>query len=158
MNKGGMFMNAKKNKNRFEVTLTFVTWFAIFLVWFLVTNLREVSSLILPSPQEVWETFIAIVRNGYNNISIWQHLSDSFVRLFWAVAVAFVTAVPLGLLSGYFGKFRAVIDSIVQFYRPIPPLAYYALLILWMGIDDASKVTLLDLAAFAQSTLPALRQ
>ena len=149
MNKGGMFMNAKKNKNRFEVTLTFVTWFAIFLVWFLVTNLREVSSLILPSPQEVWETFIAIVRNGYNNISIWQHLSDSFVRLFWAVAVAFVTAVPLGLLSGYFGTFRAVIDSIVQFYRPIPPLAYYALLILWMGIDDASKVTLLYLAAFA---------
>ncbi|MFZ2917638.1 MAG: hypothetical protein WA035_04955, partial [Trichococcus flocculiformis] len=64
-------MNAKKNKNRFEVTLTFVTWFAIFLVWFLGTNLREVSSLILPSPQEVWETFIAIVRNGYNNISIW---------------------------------------------------------------------------------------
>ena len=48
MNKGGMFMNAKKNKNRFEVTLTFVTWFAIFLVWFLGTNLREVSSLILP--------------------------------------------------------------------------------------------------------------
>lgn len=55
------------------------------------------------------------------------------------------------MLSGYFGKFRAVIDSIVQFYRPIPPLAYYALLILWMGIDDASKVTLLYLACLLLS-------
>lgn len=142
-------MNVKKTKNRFEVTLTFVTWVTIFLLWFLVTNLYDVSSLLLPSPQEVWKTFITIVRKGYNNINLWQHLSDSFVRLLWAVGIAFVTAVPLGLLSGYFRKFRAIIDSIVQFYRPIPPLAYYALLILWMGIDDGSKVTLLYLAAFA---------
>ena len=52
-------------------------------------------------------------------------------------------------MSGYFDRFRAIIDSIVQFYRPLPPLAYYTLLILWLGIDESSKITLLFLAAFA---------
>ena len=40
-------------------------------------------------------------------------------------------------------------DSVVQFYRPLPPLAYYVMLILWLGIDESSKITLLYLAAFA---------
>ena len=142
-------MNVKQSKNPFEVTLTLLTWLIVIVLWFIFTNVGEMSSLLLPSPQVVWQTFMNIVKNGYGNVSLWQHLSDSFVRLFWAVSLAFITAVPLGLLSGYFSKFKAIVDSIVQFYRPIPPLAYYALLILWMGIDDGSKVTLLYLAAFA---------
>ena len=76
-----------------------------------------------------------------------RHLIDSFRRLFIAVGAAGLLAVPIGLLSGYLPKVRAVIDSLVQFYRPIPPLAYYALLIMWLGIEDESKITLLFLAA-----------
>ena len=62
---------------------------------------------------------------------------------------AIFSAVPLGLLSGYFNKVEAIIDSVVEFYRPLPPLAYYTLLVLWFGIDDTSKQILLFLAAFA---------
>jgi taurine transport system permease protein len=43
----------------------------------------------------------------------------------------------------------AIFDPIIEFYRPLPPLAYYALLVLWLGIDDKSKVALLFLSAFA---------
>jgi len=52
-------------------------------------------------------------------------------------------------LSGYFKKVEAIIDSIVEFYRPLPPFAYYTILILWFGIGDLSKEVLLFLAAFA---------
>jgi taurine transport system permease protein len=60
-----------------------------------------------------------------------------------------VTAVPLGLAAGYSSKLSAVLSPLVDFYRPLPPLAYYTLLVLWMGIDNSSKFALLYLAGFA---------
>ena len=64
-------------------------------------------------------------------------------------ALVVVTAIPLGLASGTNSKIRAIFDPLVEFYRPLPPLAYYTLLILWMGIENSSKVALLFLAGFA---------
>lgn len=129
--------------------ISVATWLIIIAVWFIATNTGLVSSQLIPSPQEVFSAFINIMKNGYNAIPFWKHLGISFYRLFVAVFFALLTAIPLGLLSGYFSKFRAVIDSLVNFYRPLPPLAYYMLLILWLGIDEGSKITLLFLASFA---------
>jgi taurine transport system permease protein len=132
-----------------ESWLTSGTWLAVFLFWLLITSTGLAASVMVPSPQAVLRTFIGVVRNGYNNDPLWLHLGVSFKRLFLAFVLAIATGIPLGLLSGYSSKVRAVVDSIVQFYRPLPPLAYYTLLILWLGIDDKSKVTLLYLAALA---------
>ncbi len=155
-------MQEKKRKNKKRIIddvdaakktsakrLTILAWVVILLTWTLVTELRLVSSVMVPSPRDVWHTWVQILKNGYNNVSIWLHLAVSFKRLFLAFGLAVVTGIPLGLLSGYSTRIRAVVDSIVQFYRPLPPLAYYTLLILWLGIDDTSKVTLLYLAALA---------
>lgn len=142
-------MQSKKDFNKNHRMLTLLTWAFIFLVWFIITRFNLVSHLIVPSPGEVIQTFIAIVKDGYNGISLWEHLGISMLRLLIASLLAIVTAVPLGLFSGYFSKVGAVVDSIVQFYRPLPPLAYYVVLILWLGIDESSKITLLYLAAFA---------
>ncbi|SFC16033.1 taurine transport system permease protein [Alkalibacterium subtropicum] len=142
-------MKRQKMDTHLERALTLGTWVVILLVWVAATRSEGLSSHILPSPQQVWRALVQIMQEGYNQISLWQHLGDSFIRLFGSLFLAIITAIPLGLLSGFFPKFRAIIDSLVQFYRPIPPLAYYALLILWMGIEDGSKITLLYLAAFA---------
>lgn len=131
------------------IYLTVLTWFIIVGVWAAVTEFGVVDSVLLPSPTAVIRAFMRIAREGYNKTALWQHLLISFRRLFIAVFFAVITAVPLGLVSGYSKRFRAIIDSIVQFYRPLPPLAYYTLLVFWMGIDDSSKVMLLFLAAFA---------
>jgi len=141
--------NKKKEKKRIEKGLTISTWLIIFLAWYIITKIGVFSATLVPSPSKVWTAFLDILKNGYNRISIWIHLGVSFKRLLVAIGFAIVTAVPLGLLSGYFSKIEAVIDSIVEFYRPLPPLAYYTLLILWFGIDDSSKEILLFLAAFA---------
>ncbi|EOD01224.1 ABC transporter permease [Caldisalinibacter kiritimatiensis] len=136
-------------KNNIEKLLTIATWFIILGVWYLITKLELFSTTLVPSPYKVWITFINILEDGYNKVSIWIHLGASFKRLFGALGLAIITAVPMGLLSGYFSKIKAIIDSVVEFYRPLPPLAYYTLLILWFGIDDTSKIILLYLAAFA---------
>ncbi|MGX6977688.1 ABC transporter permease [Vagococcus elongatus] len=125
------------------------TWVTIVLVWLITTETGLISSSLVPSPSEVVMTFFDILKNGYNGISFWRHAGVSLSRLLISSSLALVTAIPLGLLSGYFVPVRGVVDSIVQFYRPLPPLAYYTLLILWLGIDESSKLTLLFLAAFA---------
>lgn len=140
-------MNGKKSGT--ERMITLATWVVLILAWYLVTRFQWVSSTLFPSPGKVWNTFLSILQNGYNRISLWAHLGASFQRLFTAMGLAILTGIPLGLLSGYFSKVRAVIDSVVEFYRPLPPLAYYTLLILWLGIDNESKIMLLYLAGFA---------
>jgi taurine transport system permease protein len=135
--------------NKIDKRLTFITWIIILGTWYVITRMGVFSSTLVPSPQRVWFTFLEILENGYNKNSLFMHLGASFRRLFLAMFFAVVTSIPLGLLSGYSNKVKSVVDSIVEFYRPLPPLAYYTLLVLWFGIDDTSKVILLFLAGFA---------
>ncbi|WP_321330093.1 ABC transporter permease [uncultured Ilyobacter sp.] len=140
-------------KKQFKITveqiMTTLTWIVILGGWYTITKFEIVSKTLVPSPSKVFTSFINILKDGYSGDSIWIHLWASFQRLFTALGLAIVTAVPLGLLSGYYKKVRAIIDSVVEFYRPLPPLAYYTLLVLWLGIDNTSKVTMLYLAGFA---------
>ncbi|MDY0276477.1 MAG: ABC transporter permease [Acholeplasma sp.] len=128
-----------------------IVWVVIIAIWFILTipALNLVNQSLIPSPMKVVNTFFDILKNGYNSIPFYKHLGASFGRLFLAIFLAIITAIPLGLLSGYVKKIETVISSIVEFVRPLPPLAYYMLLILWMGIGDTSKVVLLFIAAFA---------
>jgi taurine transport system permease protein len=136
-------------KTPVENTLTLLTILGIFLLWFLAARGHWVSEVMIPSPKSVYAAFINILHNDYKGISLGRHLSVSLGRLVSAFLMAVILAVPLGLASGYNKKIRAVFEPIVEFYRPLPPLAYYTLIVLWMGIDDSSKITLLLLAAFA---------
>lgn len=129
--------------------LTYLTWVVILAIWFVITNTGLVRSVLVPSPQQVVSTFWILIQQGYNGTPLWQHILVSLRRIFLATALAVGLGVPLGLISGYRASVKAVVDSVIQFYRPLPPLAYYTLLVLWLGIDDASKVLLLFLAAFA---------
>ncbi|RBP40655.1 ABC transporter permease [Garciella nitratireducens] len=142
-------MKKIRKKRKIEKKLTLGTWTVIFVGWYLSTHFHIVSSVLVPSPFQVWNTFLEILTKGYNGISLIEHFGVSFRRLLIASFLAMITAIPLGLFSGYFDKAKAIIDSVVQFYRPLPPLAYYTLLILWFGIEDTSKIILLFLAAFA---------
>lgn len=142
-------MSKKKKRITIENMLTLATIILILLVWFVVTNFGIANSKMVPTPQAVWNAFIDIIQNGYKNYSLLQHLGASMERLFISFFFAALIAVPFGLASGYNSKIRAIFEAIIEFYRPLPPLAYYTLLVLWLGIGNESKITLLFLACFA---------
>lgn len=121
----------------------------LMLIWTVSTNLRWIDPFFLPSPQSVWAAFLDLIWEGYKGSSLGTHVLNSLYRLFLALVLAFFTAVPLGILCGYSKYILAIFDPIIEFYRPLPPLAYYALLVLWLGIDNTSKIALLFLSAFA---------
>lgn len=132
-----------------EKRLSIITLLVILAAWYIITATGLFSETIIPSPKSVIESFVSVIVKGYKGNSLWVHLATSMKRLVWAYALVVLTAVPLGLLSGYNSKIRAVLEPIVEFYRPLPPLAYYTILVLWMGIGESSKLALLYLAGFA---------
>ncbi|MDJ0661116.1 MAG: ABC transporter permease subunit [Crocosphaera sp.] len=121
----------------------------VLLLWNISTHQQWVNSLFVPSPQTVWKTFLDILQKGYKNKPLILHIFASLWRLGLAFGLAFLAAIPLGILSGYFKTIQAILDPFIEFYRPLPPLAYYTLLVLWLGIEDESKIALLFLAGFA---------
>ncbi|MFA6627242.1 MAG: ABC transporter permease [Bacilli bacterium] len=128
-----------------------IVWVSIIFIWFIVTipQFNLVSEVVVPPPHKVLLTFFDFLLNGYGGKTFWSHIFASFGRLFLAIIIAIIIAVPLGLLSGYIKKIDIVVSTIVEFVRPLPPLAYYMVLILWLGIGNTSKVVLLFIAAFA---------
>ncbi|MGN0418477.1 MULTISPECIES: ABC transporter permease [Anaerostipes] len=142
-------MMVKSKTGVLETAISFGVVAVFLIAWFAVTSAGIVSETLIPTPQSVWESCVTIVKEGYKGSTLLEHLGASMSRLIKAYLIAIVTAVPLGLLSGYNSKIKALIEPIVEFYRPLPPLAYYTLLVLWMGIGDGSKIMLLFLAGFA---------
>lgn len=120
----------------------------VFLGWYLVNALALVPEFLLPGPREVLATFVDIVRNGYRETTLWQNSAATLWRCGAGFVLACLSGVPLGLAMGYSAKVRAACNYIIQFMRPLPPLSYLILLILWLGTGDGSKIALLYLTAF----------
>lgn len=121
----------------------------LLVVWTVFSLTGSADMRTVPAIQDVWTALVSISTEGYKGATLLEHLGASFFRLFTAFGLAIVTAIPLGLFSGHNPRARAALEPIVEFVRPLPPLAYYTILVLWMGIGDGSKIMLLYLACFA---------
>ncbi|MET0579765.1 MAG: ABC transporter permease [Ilumatobacteraceae bacterium] len=127
-------------------------------IWWLVCALDVWSELVLPSPGKVWHAFIYSMtshdgRRGFFEAYLWEHLWASTWRVVNGVFRAAVVGIPLGLAIASSRTFAAMVEPWVNFLRSLPPLAYFVLLIVWLGIGDSSKVWLLFGAAFPPITI-----
>lgn len=139
----------KKRKFKKDRIISVAAVLIFFGLWHFSTKYGWVNGKLIPTPKATWEAFISTLTDGYKGYTLMQHLGYSMSRLFKAFILAAFTAVPLGLLSGFIKKIRAAVEPFIEFYRPLPPLAYYTLLTLALGIGDESKIALLYLACFA---------
>ena len=129
--------------------ISLITLLALLFIWWLVTWQHWVDPLFLPSPSAVVERFQDLITHGYMGVELWQHVVASLGRIGLALVIAVVTAIPVGIGIGRSRLIRGVLDPIIEFYRPIPPLAYLPLIVIWCGIGELSKVLLIYLAIFA---------
>ncbi|MCX5508116.1 taurine ABC transporter permease TauC [Pseudomonas sp. BJa3] len=126
-----------------------LTLASLLLVWWLVTAAGWIEPLFLPSPADILAKGWTLLTQGYMDASLWQHLGASLGRIGLALLAATLTAIPVGIAIGYNRVARGVLDPLIEFYRPIPPLAYLPLIVIWCGIGELSKVLLIYLAIFA---------
>ncbi|MGQ0566786.1 MAG: ABC transporter permease [Gemmobacter sp.] len=107
----------------------------------------QMEPLWLPAPETVLARFFDIAREGYQNTSLWEHLGASLGRVLAGFFLGSLVGIPLGYAMGLSGWFRGWFDPIVEFMRPVPPLALIPLIIIWFGIWETGKIVLLFLAA-----------
>ena len=125
------------------------------LVWWFVTQMGWIKPLFLPSPRDVMKAFLDLLDNGFTGSSFWEHTWISTARVFGAFVLACVIGIPLGIAMGVSPLARGIFDPPIEFYRPIPPLAYLPLMIIWFGIEETSKVLLIFLSVLAPVALGA---
>jgi taurine transport system permease protein len=121
----------------------------LLVLWFAATYWHWAAPLFLPTPAEVWLQFRLVAAEGYAGATLWQHTAASLGRISVALAVAITTAIPLGLAMGANRWIKGIFDPPIEFYWPLPPLAYLPLMIIWFGIGEFSKIVLLTTAIFA---------
>lgn len=123
-----------------------------FAVWQTVATLGIWNETFVPYPSTVWRAFVDVSTThdgtrGYAGYLLHEHLYMTLRRVFAGVLIGVVIGVLLGLLMGSVGWLRSVLEPWLTFLRALPPLAYFFLLVIWLGIDEAPKITLLALAA-----------
>ena len=132
-----------------------VTVATLLLLWFVVTNAGWIKPLFLPSPQAVLAKFVQVSTEGFAGATLLEHTLTSLYRVFGAFALACLTAIPIGILMGVSRVARGIFDPPIEFYRPLPPLAYLPMVIIWFGIGEFSKIYLIFLAIFAPMAISA---
>ena len=111
----------------------------------------------MPAPQQVLHQLITIASpQGFMDATLWQHLAASLGRILVALLAAVIVGIPVGIAMGLNDTVRGILDPLIEIYRPVPPLAYLPLMVIWFGIGETSKILLIYLAIFAPVTLSAV--
>lgn len=135
-----------------RVGLPLLSMVLFLLVWQLIAISGIWSETFVPRLGTVWQAFIDMSTThdgvrGYADYYWWEHLYMTLRRVFAGVVIGVVAGVLLGLAMGTIGWLRRLLEPWLTFLRALPPLAYFFLLVIWLGIDEAPKITLLALAA-----------
>ena len=124
-----------------------ITVVALFALWWAATSLGWVKPIFWPSLEAVGSRIGRLVSEGFRNFALWEHVWISVYRVLTGVVLGALVGIPLGFAMGLSTVARGLLDPVVEFMRPIPPLALIPLIILWFGIDETAKISLLFLAS-----------
>jgi ABC-type nitrate/sulfonate/bicarbonate transport system permease component len=102
------------------------------------------NPVLLPTPVEVLALGIATTRDG----SLPRHLLTSLVRVLEGFGLAAVAALGLGVLVGLCAPLRLMLEPVIEFVRPIPPLAFLPMFLVWFGLGETSKVAFIAYTTF----------
>lgn len=117
---------------------------AIVAVWQAVVVLTNPSPAILPSPLLTAQTLVQLTLSG----ELFVHVGASLGRVMAAWLLAAAVAIPLGLVQGYYRPVERLLDPVVELFRPISPLAWIPMAILWFGISESGKIFIIFIATF----------
>ena len=135
--------------------ISIVSTVLILGTWWVASHLQWVPPIFLPTPEAVIQRFLETIAEPYGETTLIGHTMWSLIRVFSAFALACATAIPIGIAMGISRLVRGLADPPIEFYRPLPPLAYLPLIVIWFGIGELSKIILIYLAIFAPLALSA---
>ncbi|MEA2166294.1 MAG: NitT/TauT family transport system permease protein [Thermoanaerobaculia bacterium] len=125
-----------------RVALPLLSAGIILTIW--AVAVRYSGTKIFPSPIAVAK---AIATLGEKSL-LWHYIADSLGRVFAGYALAILAGIPLGFLLGWHGGLARAVNPLIQMLRPISPLAWMPLAVIWFGVSNAAPIFLIFLASF----------
>jgi NitT/TauT family transport system permease protein len=122
----------------------------LLLLWEI--GIRHQASHLLPGPWGVVGGIVDLVRHGL----LLKYIVASLFRVTWGFTLAVVLAIPLGLAIGWYRRAEMAVNPILQILRPISPLAWIPIAILWFGVGDLAAVFLIFVGCFFPLMLTAI--
>ncbi|HUL89854.1 MAG TPA: ABC transporter permease [Pseudolabrys sp.] len=116
----------------------------VIAVWWAVVLIAKPHMSLLPSPLLTARTFVQLMASG----ELPSDAAYSICRVLAAWSLAALVAVPLGFAMGRWQRLERVLDPVVELFRPISPLAWIPLAILWFGIDEGGKIFVIFIGTF----------
>lgn len=142
------------DKNKFKRNKSFLSYEVIWMgsiipillliVWEVLSRFGYFPTYLLPAPTTVVGTIINLAEDG----SLWGHVGITLYRVFAGFFLGTAAALMLGGLVGLYRKAELLFDPLIQAFRAIPSLAWVPLFILWMGIGEVSKITMISVGVF----------
>jgi len=121
---------------------------ALLLIWVVGSALKWINPGYFPTPDTLWSAFVDLLKNGYQGHPLWEHIGISLFRTLVGFFVGAIIGVPLGLLTGYSRRLGAMISPIMAFVRPIPPIAFIPMAVLYFGLGEMGKIVLIVFVSF----------
>ncbi|WP_341674762.1 ABC transporter permease [Niveibacterium sp. SC-1] len=140
-----------------ERAISVLTLALLLALWSALAASGRFNPIFIPSPAAVWQAFVDVLLQGYQGAQLHEHILASLKRVLAGYGLALAIGIPLGLVMGLSRHVRAIFDPLIEFYRPLPPLGLYTLLVMWLGIGDSSKIALLALAGLPALTLSSMQ-
>lgn len=137
-------------KTRSRLLLPFLLIAILLAGWQLSVVLNKDS--LIPGP---WSVVMGIVELAQKGLLL-KYVVASLFRVTWGYLSAAILAIPFGLLLGWYQRGEKSINPLIQIFRPISPLAWIPISILWFGVGDLAAIYLIFLASFLPMTLTAM--
>ena len=141
-----MMSNWLKRDNNQSFVISLGSVAAMLGAWVFVTETGLANPLFLPGPKAIYLAFIDVLFDGYQGSTLIEHVGTSLYRILLAFLLACLVGIPVGISMGMSKTAHAIFNPFIEFYRPLPPLGLYTLLVMWLGIGESSKLALLFLA------------
>jgi NitT/TauT family transport system permease protein/taurine transport system permease protein len=139
---------------RFRFVVGAATFAALAVLWHFTTVTTQVlPAVYFPTPAEVQQALRQIALQGYADGRLHEHFLHSLLLVAMGFAAAISIGVPLGMLMGWSRRAEALVNPVFLLLRPIPPLAWIPLAIVWLGLGDAAKVLVIWFAAFVPALI-----
>lgn len=128
--------------------ISLISLVVIMAAWFISTNSGLLGPKQLPTPQALVGRFLELVNTGYEGSSLLDHISISLTRTLSGFVIGSILGITVGLAAGYNRVFSATISPVMSFIRPIPPIAFIPMAVLYFGLGETGKVILIAVTSF----------
>lgn len=129
-------------------TIMLVTFLLLIAFWYVGSNFSGINPIFLPTPQATF----AYLGESLSNGSLWEDIAISCYRVLMGFLIAVVIGIPLGLLSGAYKIIGAVMKPLIEFFRYLPVSALIPLIMVWTGVGETAKITIIVVGAVFSMT------